>query len=317
MSIETPDLLRWPLPDEFVSSPAVAYRNRFATALSQRPVPEIVESFVYLSAEKMQRLVKVGCRAVNAAPLKGVGLELGSGCGLLSATVARDPEVRSIFAVECCEESVNRLIPKVAAAILAERRHKVVPVVGSFDDLRLPAASIDFIVEVDSFHHSDDLVKTLGECFRVLKPGGRVLCFDRCHPDHVTDADVDRMLSEVYSKRFLEANFYPPDVTLTRRDNGEHEYRLFEWKAAFSAAGLRLVNARRLVKEVTGRKALKGCLSALPAGIRRKVYQTDNATLRTTFEWLSQPFRVFFTRTEFGRPVFAPKETTVFLLEKP
>jgi SAM-dependent methyltransferase len=310
-------LLRWPIPEEFVSSPAVAYRNRFAVALSQRSVTKIVESFVYLSAGKMDRLVKIACRAVDAAPLRGIGLELGSGCGLLSAIIARQPQVEAMLAVEVCEESAGRLVPKVASSILNGQREKVVPVVGSFDDLRLPADSIDFIVEIDSFHHSDDLVRTFGECHRVLKPGGRVLCLDRCHPNHISDAEVDEMLSQVYSKRFLTQNFYPPDVILTRRENGEHEYRLFEWENAFRAAGLRLHKARRLMKEVPAVKAVKGCLSLFPSRLRRMLYQTDNATFRTTFEWLTQPFRALSTQTEFGHPVFAPKETTVFLLEKP
>ena len=55
------------------------------------------------------------------------------------------------------------------------------------------------------------------ECARVLKPGGLLLCFDRCHDDSVSDADVERLLSKVYSRDFLVANCYPPDITLTRR----------------------------------------------------------------------------------------------------
>src|SRR4051812_48656508 len=76
--------LRWPLPEEFVSSPEVAYRNLFAETLSRRGVDEILDRFVYLNSRQMQRLVEVGCRAVAAPELRGVGVELGAGCGLLS-----------------------------------------------------------------------------------------------------------------------------------------------------------------------------------------------------------------------------------------
>jgi len=309
--------IRWPVPEEFTSSPAVAYRNRFALVLAKRSVAEIVESFVYLTPGDMRRLVRVARRAVGARPFSGVGLELGSGCGLLSATVAREPGVRAMMAVEICEQIAFSLIPKVAAGVLGQNAKKVTPVVGSFDDVRVPANSIDFIVEIDAFHHSDDLARTFRECSRVLKPGGWAMCLDRCHPNSVSDEQVDRMLSEVYSTRFLIQNAYPPDIKLTRRENGEHEYRLFEWQAAFEAAGLRLVRGSQLVKEVPLRRALKGVLGVLPTRVRRMFYQTDNATLGDTWCWLTQSVRARFITTPFGRAVLAPKGTTVFLLEKP
>jgi ubiquinone/menaquinone biosynthesis C-methylase UbiE len=314
--IRSGQVLRWPVPEEFTSSPAVAYRNRFALALSTRSVPEIVESFVYLSPAEMKRLVHVARTSVGAPPFRGVGMELGSGCGLLSATIAREPGVEAMLAVEICEQVAASLIPKVASGVLQNSADKVTPVVGSFDDLQVPDNSIDFIVEIDSFHHSDDLPRTVSECSRVLKPGGRLMCLDRCHSNSVSDADVERMLSEVYSRRFLIQNAYPPDIKLTRRENGEHEYRLFEWQAAFKSAGLRLVRTRKLIKEVPLRKAVKGVLGLFPAPLRRAVYQTDNATIRETFTWMAQPVRNRFATSEFGRPLLAPKATTVFLLEK-
>jgi hypothetical protein len=143
------------------------------------------------------------------------------------------------------------------------------------------------------------------------------ICFDRCHPDTLSDVEVDRMLSEVYSEHFLEANHYPPGIQLTRRQNGEHEYRISEWRSGFETAGLRLRSAVSLASEVPFRKAVKGCLSVFPRPMRRLVSQTDNANLGTTWEWLTQRLRARLVSTQFGHPVLAPKETTVFLLEKP
>jgi ubiquinone/menaquinone biosynthesis C-methylase UbiE len=311
-----PQLLRWPLPDEFVASPAVAFRNNHAVMLAEQSVSDIVESAVYLSPAQMKQLLKVACRAVAAGPLEGLGLDLGSGCGLLAATVAQEPGVHTVLAVEPCEQMVERVIPKVASGLLGHRRDKVVPVLGSFDDLRLPAESVDFIVEIDAFHHSDDLKKTFRECSRVLKPGGSLLCLDRCHPDSLSDKDVERMLSQVYGKEFLVSNAYPPDTVLSRRDNGEHEYRLYEWQAAFDAAALRLVKAATLVATVPFRLALKGCLSVLPRGVRKSMYRTENANIRTALRWVTQHASISWTRTEFGKAVAAPKDTTVFLLQK-
>ncbi len=307
--------LRWPLPDEFVSSPEVAYRNLFAETLSRRGVDEIIDRFVYLDSRQMQRLVEVGCRAVAAPELRGVGVELGAGCGLLSSTVARLKGVEKVIAVEVCEEAVRKLIPKVSKGLLGSSHTKVIPVIGSFDDIRLDPETVDFIVEIDSLHHSHDLARTFRECFRVLKPGGLIVCFDRCHPDTLTDLEVQEMLEEVYSEHFLAANHYPPGIRLTRRQNGEHEYRLFEWRRGFEAAGLRLRRARSLAKEIPFRKAVKGMVSLAPAALRRRVYRTENASPRMAWEWATQGLRR--PMTQFGRAILAPKNTTVFLLEKP
>jgi hypothetical protein len=144
-----------------------------------------------------------------------------------------------------------------------------------------------------------------------------MVCLDRCHPDSVTDEQVERMLSKVYSRKFLEANCYPADIVLTRRDNGEHEYRRFEWLDAFRAGGLRLVKAQQFVKEVRLALGVKGVLhTLLPLRVRRSLYKTDNASLRTTAKWLLQFLRTPLRQTEFGRPRLAAKETTAFLLRK-
>jgi SAM-dependent methyltransferase len=309
--------IRWALPPELKHSPKVAYRNDHAKGLARRDIPEIVGNYVYLSLAEMRRLVGLARRSVLSEPLHGTGIELGAGCGLLSSVVAENPAIRQVLALEICEQSAALIIPQVAEWVLGSNARKVVPVVGSFDDLRLPDGTLDFVVEIDSLHHSDDLTATLRECARVLKPGGRVLCFDRCHPDTVTDGEVEEMLSVVYSREFLLANDYPPGAVLTRRDNGEHEYRLFEWKAAFQAAGLKLAAMASFELAISPRAALKGVLSLLPRSLRRRLYRSDGPTPRTTLQWLVQRLRAATGHYRRRREVLAPKKTTVFALVKP
>ncbi len=247
----TGQVIRWPVPQELQSSAAVEYRTDFAQTLAKRSVPEIISSYVYMSASSMDRMLALASRHLLSEPLGGVGIELGAGCGLLASVVAKKKAVETVLAVEVCEQMASLVIPKVASFVLGKEANKIVPVVGSFDYLRLPANSVDFAVEIDSFHHSDNLSVTLSECARVLKPGGLLLCFDRSHPNTVTDDDVEQMLSQVYSREFLLANSYPPDIVLTRRGNGEHEYRLFEWKSAFDTAGLKLIKTIEFSEEGT------------------------------------------------------------------
>jgi ubiquinone/menaquinone biosynthesis C-methylase UbiE len=306
----------WPVPADYLASPEVAYRNRFAIALSERTPEEMVWSYLWLGPEQIDRLVWLAQRHLGAE-FHGVGLELGAGCALLSAIIAKQPSVERVYAIEICEEMAKRVIPKVATWILREESSKVVPIFGSFNDLQLPDASVDFIVEIQSIHHSHDLARTLAEAARVLKRGGTVLCFDRCHPDKLTDQQVEEMLSQVYPEAFIRASHYPPGAVLTRRENGEHEYRLFEWKAAFVSAGLRLVAAKSFVEQIGFVKAIKGLLRPFPPSIRRQFYKTENATPRTALEWSLQWPRAFLTRTHLSRPILAPHQASVFLLQKP
>jgi ubiquinone/menaquinone biosynthesis C-methylase UbiE len=304
--------IRWPVSRELTNAPQVKYRNRFAEKLSEKSVDEIVASYVYLSISEMAKMLELASNYLPE-PLAGAGIELGAGCGLLASLVARWPGVEKVLALEICASCADLLIPRVAAEVLGKRAHKVVPIVGSFDDLRLPDNALDFAVEIDSFHHSDNLDHTLRECARVLKHGALMLCFDRSHPDSLTDREVDEKLSLVYSRAFLTANSYQPGIVLTRRGNGEHEYRISEWRAAFENAGFELVNARKLVKRVSFRSAVKGLTSMLPLWMQKRLYNSRAVDLRTTHEWFVQQARKSVGGSGY---ILAPKETTMFLSRK-
>ena len=50
------------------------------------------------------------------------------------------------------------------------------------------------------------------------------------------------MLNIKYDESFLIKNHRPSDMILTRRENGEHEYRFFEWKLFFQKSGFHLLD---------------------------------------------------------------------------
>ena len=99
----------------------------------------------------------------------------------------------------------------------------------------------------------------------------------------MTDAEVEALLSAVYPKDFLESYHYPSDLRITRLEHGEHEYRLREWQAALSGAGLVVERQAEFHARVPFRRAVKGLVSVLPASVRDQVYQTNNATPSTTW----------------------------------
>lgn len=308
--------MQWPIPEALRTADAVTLRDHFARQLATRPAEDIAERYVYLTTRQMAELVRIAEQRFLPHPLRGRGIELGAGCGVLASVVAASPDVEAVLAVEVCEDVTALLVPVLAAHVLGRECGKVIPVVGSFNDLRIPDASLDFAIENDSLHHSDDLAVTIGECARVLKPGGCLVCFDRCHDNTVTDAEVDQLLSKVYGPEFLAAHGYPPEMRLTRRQNGEHEYREFEWRRAGERAGLQLETVQPVVGRVTLKKAVKGLCSQLPWAIRRRLYKTDNATLRHTRAWLRQCAQAVVSRGP-SQDRLAPKSTTILVFRKP
>lgn len=282
-------MLRWPVPDALRTSAEVEYRNQFARALAPLDPDAITQRYAYISIANADRLVRLLERDVLGRRLAGVGAELGAGCGVLAASVARCPDVKRIYAIEVCEEMVRLVIPKVTSAVLGNRSQTVIPVFGTFDNIDLPDRSLDFIVELGSLHHSHDLRETLKECARVLRGGGYLVALDRAQPDSITDDEIQDLLDQVYPSEFVVANNYPSGIRLSRRDNGEREYRYREWHEAFKNAGLPVITTREFVT------------SQSPASMSERV---RHAIARLGLERL------------FGLPTIAPRAVTVFLARR-
>lgn len=263
-------LALWPIPAALESAVEVAYRNGTARTLASSDPDEIAMRYATYSFAAMEQLVDwATTHVLRGQPLSGYGIELGAGSGLLSAVVARSPDVSMILGVEICEDVARLIMPKIARAVLGDAAGKVVPVRGSFDDVRVPSGSLDFAIEIGSFHHSGQLATTLAEAARVLRKGGRVLAFDRVHRNNLNDAEVEEMLSLSYGPEFLRQMGYPDGARLTRRDNGEHEYRVREWRAAWTAAGFRELSMVQLHERDWAAHVVRAGLACLPREVTR------------------------------------------------
>ena len=311
--VETGEPLHWPIPPELASSVGIVGRNASAGKIAGLPIKVGARLNGCLAPDEMRQLLRVVSRYLLPHPLQGVGLELGGGLGVLSSMVAACEEVETVFCVDVCENFAKLVIPRVAKEVLGEKLHKVIPVVGSFDDIGLPDASVDFVVEIGSLHHSDDLGRTVLECARVLKPGGRLICFDRVQPDCMSDEEVEERLSKTYSQEWLVVNGYPENITLTRGENGEHEYRRFEWLAAFNVAGLRIEKSLTLRNRVSMRMALKGLCSILPFSLQRRWFRRP-LPMSWFLAWIVQKLRLPIGK--IGQCVFAPCDREAMLLSK-
>ncbi len=165
-----------------------------------------------------------------------VAVDMGSGTGVGATILSHLPFVHKIYAVEFSEQFVDHIMPLTFEKFKAQA-HKIVRVVGDFNRLRLDDASVDIVLDIDSFHHSENLSATLAECYRVLKPNGVVIAIDRGWPDHYTQAQLDAMLDVELNANLKRKYGIPPTQRFTRRDFGEHEYTLRQWEEFFVASG--------------------------------------------------------------------------------
>ena len=171
----------------------------------------------------------------------GIGIDVGGGVALISATIAKNFKIDKIYCVEYVEEVVKLCHPIVKKNILEKNFNQVQSIVGDFDNLQLPNNSIDFMISWDSLHHSENPVKTLNECKRVLKDNGFLVIVDKSHNNSVSDDEIINMLDYQYDKEFLKLNNLDTNTIIFRKDEGEHEYRFYEWENFFENAGFKII----------------------------------------------------------------------------
>ncbi|HYC00875.1 MAG TPA: methyltransferase domain-containing protein [Candidatus Limnocylindrales bacterium] len=97
--------------------------------------------------------------------------DIGAGTGYLSRRLsAAVGEQGTVFVVEVEPNLVEHMRDRAEA----EKTANVVPVLGSKDNPRLPASSIDVALFVDAYHHIDARRQYLAVLKRSLRPGARV-----------------------------------------------------------------------------------------------------------------------------------------------
>ena len=237
--------LEWIEQKEVESLSWVSGRNKFADECNALPVDEILKKYLYLSANDAEYLLNT-INKLHGEVFKGVGIELGAGVAIFSAILSKMSSIDRIYALKLVPGIVRKIQNRVFEKY--GDTQKAIPTLGSFDDLKLDDGSCDFVVEYDSLHHSFDLLTSLKEAYRVLKPGGVLVAIDRIQPNGLHDKLKQRLLNFEYSKEWLESNHYDGSVRLTREMNGEHEIRESEWVDAFHNAGFSSVNISHLTR---------------------------------------------------------------------
>lgn len=232
--------IKWDYDDKSIAEQEYIGNSLLAKETATKGYSAIIQEYVYIDSKNVENTLKLVPDFWER--IHGKGIDLGGGVGCISSTLAQKTEIESIYCVEVVEDVVKLCQPIVKKTILQDKSDKVISVIGNFDHLRLDDNSIDFAISWDSMHHSIDPTTTFKECNRVLKRNGLFLIVDRVDNNATPDSEIERMLNIKYSKEFLRKNYRSEDTILSRRDNGEHEYRFFEWLNFFEKSNFELVS---------------------------------------------------------------------------
>lgn len=236
-------------------------KNDFSEKLKKLDIDEIIKKTVYLDQERVLFMLNL-IEKVYGNILRGNVLELGSGSGFLTAILSKNNHVRSISSLEIVEGYVKNIQPKIVEKY--GNKEKIKYYVGSFNDLKkINDNEFDLVFEYDSFHHSSDIQNTFKESFKKLKKGGSLVCVDRIQPDRMLDVVKENKLNIKYDDKFFQKHGISKIENLTRRDNGEHEFRENEWISFAKKAGFENISVTKFQRN-TMKNIVKSIFSYLP-----------------------------------------------------
>lgn len=308
-------VIHWKVEEGLLSSPAVTNRNLFAQKICNKSANEILKKYAYHDENEINDFYTKVFRLIEGIDIKGVGLELGAGvCGFTAAICKYLPDVHKIYAVELVSDVVELLQPITLPSICGTESKKVERVIGSFNNLEVDDGVIDFCFEIESLHHSEQLMKTLQETHRVLKPGGHLIMLDRAHNNKVTDEQIKYMLDVEYSEEWKCEHGYD-SAMLTRRDNGEHEIRFYEWDEVFKESDLEIIKRIEL-RSISLFKLIKGAVLSIPFNIRRRLGLFPSRAMWHDGEWkwmLKKILRIDTQNKVFTESV---RDYTLFVVRK-
>jgi SAM-dependent methyltransferase len=193
-------------------------------------------------------------------PLMGRVADLGAGTGVASCIISKIRRINHVLAIEYSEPHVSEIMPVVFEHFKA-KADKIQRVVGDFNNLQCEDNSIDTVIEVCSFHHSEVLELTLKESWRVLRPGGVLIAIDRAWPDDTSKEFLEERRNVQLVDDLKRIYGISQLTNFTRHDWGEHEYTHSEWISAFEEAGFHTISLTQRFPHVRG---LNRILNRLP-----------------------------------------------------
>ena len=159
-------------------------------------------------------------------------LDVGCGIGGASLYLAQKFDSR-VTGITLSPVQANRAKERAAeAGLSATADFKVANAL----DMPFADNSFDLVWSLESGEHMPDKAKFLQECYRVLKPGGRLMLATWCHRPTNTitplTADEQKHLQDIYRVYCLPYVVSLPDYTKIVEDCGFKDLRVDDWSTA-------------------------------------------------------------------------------------
>jgi ubiquinone/menaquinone biosynthesis C-methylase UbiE len=220
--------------------------SKLAKVLSKKGYKEIEKNYTYIGPKIIKKILNTSEYAKKF--IRGVGLDLGGGPGIVSSTLALSNKVDKIYCNEIVENVVKHCHPIVKKKILKNKIDKLISIVGDFNNLNFKNNKFDFAIIWDSFHHSSTPTTTLREIRRVLKKNSYLFIIDRAHNNNTPKKDIDRALNHTYDLDFLKKNYFPLKK-ITRKMNGEREYKFNQLEKFFKTTNFKIMDLKILCSD--------------------------------------------------------------------
>lgn len=137
--------------------------------------------------------------------------DIGAGSGYMTVRMARIVgPAGKVYA----EDIQPQMIQLLQRRLEREKVANVVPVLGTIDDPKLPADSVDLMLLVDVYHEFSEPVRMLAGMRAALKSGGRLVLLEYRKEDPTVPIRLEHKMTVAEAKMEVEAAGF----TLTRVD---------------------------------------------------------------------------------------------------
>jgi ubiquinone/menaquinone biosynthesis C-methylase UbiE len=184
-----------------------------ATAPGVHPISgrKYAQPMSYLGADWLDRAERVQEEEPDIA-LDAIKLttgstvaDVGAGSGYMSVKMAkRVGPTGKVYANDIQPEMLTLLRQRLAK----EKITNIETVLGTIDDPKLPAATLDLILMVDVYHEFSEPQKMLRRMHESLKPGGRLVLLEYRKEDPAIPIRIDHKMTVAEAKMEVEAEGY-------------------------------------------------------------------------------------------------------------
>ena len=207
--------------------------------------------------------------------ISGKKIVLNLGCGDGWETRVIQNYANTLISSDISKDQLKKfLLPR-------ENRSKII-LRSDWDVAPFRDNTFDAIVVFNSIHHSHDLVITLDEIYRILKPGGLLLC---------TKEPVCPFILSMFWKTRLQQEHGHLEGA-----EKEGNYTIYEWKSNFLESNFRKVQISP--SEMTIQRYLKSDLMELNRRYRGGKLNWDEKIARRTEIFKIVPFRILNSISE-------------------